>query len=95
VVMQVYKERIHKRLPGTSSHLDGNLSQFGVMSSWAADEGCPSSESSSFTRVVVSGLKPDVIRQFQGEAAENVCKQLAHMYHYYLHGPDGNVFTGA
>jgi hypothetical protein len=95
VFVQVYKERIHKRLPGAASRLDETLSEFDSTLSWAANaEILGGSEDGTFTHVLVSGLKPDIVRQFQGDAAENVCNQLAHLYHYYLHGPDGNIFKG-
>lgn len=43
----------------------------------------------SFTRVTITDLKEEVMEQIANkEAAESVCKDLAHLYHYYLHGPE-------
>lgn len=47
----------------------------------------------SFTRVVVGDLKPDVLAALADEdAALGVLRDLAHLYHYYTHGPKGNAF---
>jgi hypothetical protein len=51
-------------------------------------------DSRSFTRVVIGDLKPDVLAQLQDEAgAQALLRDLAHLYHYYLHGARGNAFT--
>lgn len=45
----------------------------------------------SFTRVVIADLKPEVLQQISDSARyETVCRDLAHLYHYYLHGEHGN-----
>jgi len=53
----------------------------------------------SFTRVVVADLKPEVLAQLvqapsgsESGGAGSICCDLAHLYHYYLHGADGNTF---
>ena len=52
----------------------------------------PSPESHSFTRVVVAELKPEVLQQITDiDRYEQVCRDLAHLYHYYLHGQYGNI----
>lgn len=52
------------------------------------------SAGSSFTRVLVYELKPDVLAQLNdGDEGRGVLRDLAHLYHYYLHGPAGNSFT--
>ena len=89
---QVYKESITKRLPGHLAEGSQVAQPDGIQSAWLTEE--QAQDSSSFTRVIVSGLKPDVLQHFDGGAAENVCRQLAHLYHYYLHGPDGNCNPG-
>lgn len=68
----------------------------------AADAGNPagnpaastSSAAGSFTRVLIYDLKPDVLGQLTDEAeGQAVLRDLAHLYHYYLHGARGNTFT--
>ena len=94
--VQVYRERIHKRLPGAPSVLQPKAAAPDIVGAWAAEEtGAGGDGQPTFTRVVISDLKADILQQIRGEASENVCRQLAHLYHYYLHGPDGNVPTGA
>jgi hypothetical protein len=49
--------------------------------------------SPGFTRVVVGDLKPDVLAALSDdEGALGVLRDLAHLYHYYIHGPRGNAF---
>ena len=44
----------------------------------------------SFTRLLVSDLKPDVVAQVQSqESCQQICSELAHIYHFYLHGTEG------
>ena len=46
----------------------------------------------SFTRVVVADLKAEVLEQIaDANRYEQVCRDLAHLYHYYLHGEYGNI----
>lgn len=43
--------------------------------------------------MVVGDLKPDVLGALADEeAALRVLRDLAHLYHYYIHGPKGNAF---
>ena len=52
----------------------------------------PSFEGPSFTRVIVADLKPEVLQQITDtDRYEQVCRDLAHLYHYYLHGQYGNI----
>lgn len=45
----------------------------------------------SFTRVLIGDLKPDIMELIMGEeAGSRICQQLAHLYHFYLHGAAGN-----
>jgi hypothetical protein len=83
-MLQVYKEKIHKRMPG-----EGGAGMAGIIREWIKGE--PGSKtgqfcSQTFTRVTISNLKQDILDQFQEEEGASICKQLAHMYHYYLHG---------
>lgn len=47
----------------------------------------------SFTRVLIGDLRPEVLAQLQEEGPTQLLKDLAHLYHYYLHGAKGNTFT--
>ena len=52
----------------------------------------PSPQGISFTRVIVADLKPEVLQQIAAvDKYEQVCRDLAHLYHYYLHGQHGNI----
>ncbi len=54
----------------------------------------PSVPPSSFTRVTITDLRPEVLDLVRdSDCGASVCRDLAHLYHYYLHGPQGN--TGA
>jgi structural maintenance of chromosomes flexible hinge domain-containing protein 1 len=88
--VQVYKERIHKRLLGDAAAAGSQ----GIMHKWIQAEVAGDSAtggSDSFTRVTVSNLKAEISKQFTQEEGHNICRQLAHMYHYYLHGAEGNT----
>eukprot|EP00698_Gefionella_okellyi_P014523 TRINITY_DN4027_c0_g1_i1.p1 TRINITY_DN4027_c0_g1~~TRINITY_DN4027_c0_g1_i1.p1 ORF type:complete len:1924 (+),score=338.74 TRINITY_DN4027_c0_g1_i1:67-5838(+) len=55
---------------------------------------CSASEEqkSQFTQVLVEGLSDVYAEQYKDETQVNaLCKWLAQTYHFYLHGPDGNV----
>lgn len=55
----------------------------------------PSSESASFTRVVIGQLKSDILRQISEDLrGQKLCRALAHLYHYYLHGEEGSRVAG-
>ncbi|CAH3198953.1 unnamed protein product, partial [Porites evermanni] len=43
----------------------------------------------SFTAVVITGIKQDHIAYMKAHF-KHWCRQLAHIYHYYIHGPRGN-----
>lgn len=74
-------------MPGQAQSVAG--AGFSIADDWVNEE-----REDTFTRVTVSDVKPEILEQFQGEEAEHVCRQLAHLYHYYLHGPSGNTGAG-
>jgi hypothetical protein len=50
--------------------------------------------SDSFTRVLVYDLKGEVLDQLCDEdRGASILRDLAHLYHYYLHGERGNDGT--
>ncbi|KAL3158052.1 hypothetical protein ABBQ32_011661 [Trebouxia sp. C0010 RCD-2024] len=57
-----------------------------------SQQATPSPEGHSFTRVIIADLKPEVLQQIADATRyEQVCRDLAHLYHYYLHGHHGNL----
>ncbi len=45
----------------------------------------------SFTRVIIGELKPSSLAVvLQEEKGQELCRELAHVYHYYIHGEHGN-----
>jgi hypothetical protein len=53
-----------------------------------------STDSSSFTRVLVYDLKDEVLEQLSDDdRGATILRDLAHLYHYYLHGENGNDGT--
>ncbi|KXZ46758.1 hypothetical protein GPECTOR_41g723 [Gonium pectorale] len=87
----VYEEDLVHRQPGDESTLSKQEAAFAVTRSWLADE---AASPASFTRVTISDLRPDVLALVRDSVSGTaVCRDLAHLYHYYLHGPAGN--TGA
>ncbi|XP_013773590.1 structural maintenance of chromosomes flexible hinge domain-containing protein 1-like isoform X1 [Limulus polyphemus] len=46
----------------------------------------------SFTCVVIQEIVPDHVTYLK-QNYENLCRELAHTYHYYIHGPKGNILT--
>jgi hypothetical protein len=77
------------RNPGDDSTLAPMEAPFGVARDWVRAE-CGAGEE-AFTRVVIGDLKPDVLQQLAAdEAGGHLCSELAHLYHYYLHGEGGN-----
>ncbi|GLC56261.1 hypothetical protein PLESTB_001085700 [Pleodorina starrii] len=84
----VYEEDLVHREPGDESTLSQEESAFGVPRAWLAEE----ASAGSFTRVTIADLRPDVLSLVRdSDSGAMVCRDLAHLYHYYLHGPAGNV----
>ncbi|XP_044184398.1 structural maintenance of chromosomes flexible hinge domain-containing protein 1-like [Acropora millepora] len=48
-------------------------------------------ERNSFTCVVISGIKQERMVYLRTHFKQ-LCRQLSHIYHYYIHGPRGNDF---
>jgi hypothetical protein len=60
----------------------------------SADEPDRNDSISSFTRVLVYDLKDEVLEQLSDEdRGATILRDLAHLYHYYLHGEKGNDGT--
>lgn len=60
----------------------------------SGEEASAGSSSSSFTRVLIYDLKSEVLDQLCDEdRGATILLDLAHLYHYYLHGEQGNDGT--
>ncbi|KAK9800826.1 hypothetical protein WJX73_002958 [Symbiochloris irregularis] len=97
----VYEDDLVHRCAGDASTLLPMEAPFPIARSWVeheaeqqdAEEAGP--DSSSFTRVVIGQLKADILRQVAEDAqGQKLCRALAHLYHYYLHGEDGGKNGG-
>ncbi|XP_068604361.1 structural maintenance of chromosomes flexible hinge domain-containing protein 1 [Brachionichthys hirsutus] len=79
----VFSGTIRNRKPGDSSHVKKSDERFlrGVIAEETRKE--------SFTAVVVTGILPEHIA-FLKKDFQVWTRQLAHVYHYYIHGVNGN-----
>ncbi|KAH9491932.1 Structural maintenance of chromosomes flexible hinge domain-containing protein 1 [Bulinus truncatus] len=78
----IYTGYIRNRKPGDSSHInpeDENLIKM------ISEE----PERSSFTAVIIQGVNTQHVAYLK-QNFKMWTRQLAHIYHFYLHGPDGN-----
>lgn len=99
-MQDVYAEDLVHRSPGDVSTLTPIETAFEQLArSWVAaeaDTDKPSEDGGgsgggSFTRIMVGQVKQSVLRQIADDAGmQQVCRDLSHLYHYYLHGPKGN-----
>lgn len=80
----IYSGNILNRKPGDSSHISAE--EEGVRRIISEEIG-----KDQFTCVVIWGISSEHV-QFLKHEFSTWCTQLAHIYHYYLHGPEGNVF---
>uniref|UniRef100_A0A3B3UVK3 Structural maintenance of chromosomes flexible hinge domain containing 1 n=1 Tax=Poecilia latipinna TaxID=48699 RepID=A0A3B3UVK3_9TELE len=78
----VYKGTILNRKPGDFSHITHE-------ESYLQDIIKEETRKESFTAVVITGVCPDHIKYLKDDFHEWT-RQLAHIYHYYIHGVDGN-----
>lgn len=91
----VYAEDLVHRSPGDASTLTPIETAFQpLVQSWVAaevDAGAEEAGGSSFTRVMIGQVKPNVLCQIADEPGmQQLCRDLSHLYHYYLHGPQGS-----
>ncbi|XP_030068875.1 structural maintenance of chromosomes flexible hinge domain-containing protein 1 isoform X2 [Microcaecilia unicolor] len=79
----IYSGFIRNRKPADSSHITGDDERF--LHNLIVEE----KDKSSFTAVVITGVQP-VHVQYLKNYFYHWTRQLAHIYHYYIHGPKGN-----
>ncbi len=79
------------RSPGDASTLTAIETAFQPLAqSWVAAE-AEAGGAGSFTRVMVGQVKQNILGQIADEAGmQQLCRDLSHLYHYYLHGPQGS-----
>ncbi|KAM4544117.1 structural maintenance of chromosomes flexible hinge domain-containing protein 1-like [Fundulus diaphanus] len=81
----VYEGTILNRKPGDFSHITNNEAFLrGIIKEETTKD--------SFTAVVITGLSPKHTNYLK-EGFDECTRQLAHIYHYYIHGVDGNCKT--
>ncbi|XP_037553247.1 structural maintenance of chromosomes flexible hinge domain-containing protein 1, partial [Nematolebias whitei] len=78
----VYKGTILNRKPGDSSHITDN-------ERFLHDVIAEEPEKESFTAVVITGVCTEHIN-FLKQHFDDWARELAHIYHYYIHGVNGN-----
>ncbi|KAM9713045.1 structural maintenance of chromosomes flexible hinge domain-containing protein 1 [Menidia menidia] len=78
----VYKGTIVNRKTGDSSHVSKD-------DSFLRDVIAEETEKESFTAVVITGVKKDHV-EYLKKNFHKLATELAHVYHYYIHGVDGN-----
>ncbi|XP_028922030.1 structural maintenance of chromosomes flexible hinge domain-containing protein 1 isoform X1 [Ornithorhynchus anatinus] len=79
----IYSGYIRNRKPSDSSHIGNDDERF--LHGLILEE----KEKNSFTAVVITGVQPEHI-QYLKNYFHLWTRQLAHIYHYYIHGPKGN-----
>ncbi|XP_018408855.1 PREDICTED: structural maintenance of chromosomes flexible hinge domain-containing protein 1 [Nanorana parkeri] len=79
----IYSGFIRNRKPADFSHLqeDERYLRNLIMEENTKD---------SFTAIIITGIQPDHI-QYLKNFLNMWARQLSHIYHYYIHGPRGNV----
>uniref|UniRef100_A0A8C5BD60 Structural maintenance of chromosomes flexible hinge domain containing 1 n=1 Tax=Gadus morhua TaxID=8049 RepID=A0A8C5BD60_GADMO len=79
----IYSGFIHNRKVGDSSHVQKECECF--LHDLIAEE----TKKGSFTAVVITGIPPQHARLLKNDF-DKWTRELAHIYHYYIHGLNGN-----
>uniref|UniRef100_U3JUU2 Structural maintenance of chromosomes flexible hinge domain-containing protein 1 n=1 Tax=Ficedula albicollis TaxID=59894 RepID=U3JUU2_FICAL len=79
----IYTGFIQNRKPSDSTHITNDDERF--LHNLISEE----RDKKSFTAVVITGVQPDHM-QYLKNNFHLWTRQLAHIYHYYIHGPKGN-----
>ncbi|XP_056340548.1 structural maintenance of chromosomes flexible hinge domain-containing protein 1 isoform X2 [Oenanthe melanoleuca] len=79
----IYTGFIQNRKPSDSTHITNDDERF--LHNLISEE----RDKESFTAVVITGVQPDHM-QYLKNNFHLWTRQLAHIYHYYIHGPKGN-----
>ncbi|XP_074549592.1 structural maintenance of chromosomes flexible hinge domain-containing protein 1 [Halichoeres trimaculatus] len=84
---EVFQEIMKNRQPGEFSHVDQPF-----LRDLICEEKDMAKE--SFTAVVITEIRPEHV-PFLKDEFEKVARQLTHIYHYYIHGVNGNTGSSA
>ncbi|KAM6086922.1 structural maintenance of chromosomes flexible hinge domain-containing protein 1 isoform 3-T3 [Chlamydotis macqueenii] len=84
----IYSGYIRNRKPSDSTHITSDDERF--LHNLILEE----RDKESFTAVVITGVQPDHM-QYLKNYFHLWTRQLAHIYHYYIHGPKGNETNAA
>ncbi|KAM4686989.1 structural maintenance of chromosomes flexible hinge domain-containing protein 1 isoform 1-T1 [Amazona ochrocephala] len=84
----IYSGYIQNRKPSDSSHITSDDERF--LHNLISEE----RDKESFTAVIITGVQPDHM-QYLKNYFHLWTRQLAHIYHYYIHGPKGNETSPA
>ncbi|XP_019402215.1 PREDICTED: structural maintenance of chromosomes flexible hinge domain-containing protein 1 [Crocodylus porosus] len=84
----IYSGYIRNRKPADSTHITTDDERF--LHNLIIEE----RDKKSFTAVVITGVQPQHI-QYLKNYFHLWTRQLAHIYHYYIHGPKGNEISAA
>ncbi|KAM6350259.1 structural maintenance of chromosomes flexible hinge domain-containing protein 1 isoform 2-T2 [Podargus strigoides] len=79
----IYSGYIRNRKPSDSTHITSDDERF--LHNLITEE----KDRESFTAVIITGVQPDHV-QYLKNYFHLWTRQLAHIYHYYIHGPKGN-----
>ena len=88
-----YEADLVHRSPGDASTLSAEEKRFGPI--LQAVDGEKTRSKASFTRLTVSELKGDIVKQIKDKySCEQICRELAHIYHFYVHGATRSPVVG-
>lgn len=100
-MQDVYAEDLMHRSPRDASTLAAIESGFEPLAkAWVAAEAMADTSEEegagkSFTRVLIGQIKPNILCQIADQSAmKQLRRDLSHLYHYYLHGPQGSRSHG-
>ena len=79
----IYTDYIHNRKPGDGSHYSADDNYLNQL---VKEE----EKKEHFTAVVCQGVHDYHTKDLKSNF-RRLCTQLAHIYHYYIHGPEGNA----
>ena len=87
-----YEADLIHRNPGDVSTLSSAETRFEQAVQAVVEETaeCRGGNEASFTRLTISELKEEIADQIKDKySCEQICRELAHIYHFYIHGSKG------
>ncbi len=86
----VYEDEVLFRKPG--KYADSRLKQLGLCGEWIKRKVSSETKSTHFTNVIISGIRKEHVYHFL-DMHNELCKDICHVYHYYIHGASGFTST--